>query len=688
MSFETTSNPEYSTFIALSKYARWIPEKGRRENWEETVARYIEFFENRFPEVDEMHWNDLFEAIRDLEVMPSMRALMTAGKALSRDNVAGFNCSYLELSGSGKDIDVLTPEMIEAGITDPVTMKLRQPKAFDELMYILMCGTGVGFSCERQFINDLPVVGHKTPRKTYMPLDENYPRVDLSEISTLDGNTITVHDSKYGWASSLRILIIELFNGNFNIKWDTSLVRPAGTPLKTFGGRASGPEPLESLFIYCVEVFKEAMGRKLTSIECHGLACKVAEIVVVGGVRRSALISLSNLSDDRMRHAKSGNWYDYNVHYALSNNSVCYTEKPDSESWIREWLALIQSKSGERGVFSRVASKNIVAKNGRRKVNYEFGTNPCSEIILRPNEFCNLSEVVARAEDTLDDLINKVKLATRLGTLQSSLTEFKYLNKEWEENTKEEALLGVSITGIMDHPVLNGSQGMQNLRAVLLELKDVAISENRIWSKMIGVNQSVAITCVKPSGTVSQLVDSASGIHPRYSEYYIRTVRADSKDPLAKMMLDKGFPAALDVMNPTSTLVFSFPIKAPEGAVFRDDRTALEQLELWLVYQRSWCEHKPSITVYVKEDEWLEVGAWVYKHFDEMSGVSFLPHSDHSYRQAPYKEITEEEYNDWVMIMPEGIDWSEIGNYETEDNTTGSQTMACSAGSCEVVDLT
>lgn len=639
---------DYQTFIALSRYARWLPTEGRRETWEETVSRYVDYWHDKFPEqlADNKIGQDLYEAIRQLHVMPSMRALMTAGEALDRDNVAGFNCSYLIMN---------------------------RQRAFDELMYVLMCGTGVGFSCERDEVKNLPAIA------------ESMHKTDT---------TIVVADSKIGWASAFRELISLLYSGKIP-KWDLSRIRPAGAPLKTFGGRASGPEPLDSLFNYTVALFSSAVGRKLNSVEVHGLVCKIAEIVVVGGVRRSALISLSSFSDDRLRHAKSGQWWEHHPEYALANNSVAYTEKPDMESFMREWLALVESKSGERGIFNRKASQLAASKNGRRDTSFSFGTNPCSEIILRDRQFCNLSEVVVREGDTLDDLKRKVRVATILGTLQATLTDFRYLSKAWKDNTEEEALLGVSLTGIMDHPVLSGSHGVvgnpedgySGLPEWLEELKEVAIETNKEWAEKLGINQSVAITCVKPSGTVSQLVDSASGIHPRYSKYYIRTVRADKKDPLAKMMKDMGFPVEEDVIKPESTYVFSFPVMAPDNAVFRNDRTAIEQLEHWLTYQRHWCEHKPSVTIYVKEGEWMEVGAWVWKYFDEMSGVSFLPHSDHTYQQAPYQEIDKEQYEELLSKMPENVDWSLVGEYEQEDNTKGSQTYACSGGVCEVVDL-
>lgn len=643
MAFENTSNAQYSGFIALSRYARWLPEENRRETWEETVGRYVQYFDERVGSLGK-YAEEIYNAIYNLDVMPSMRALMTAGEALDRDNVAGFNCSYLAIN---------------------------RQRAFDELMYVLMCGTGVGFSCERQEVQQLPTVA-----------EEFYD----SET------TIVVPDSKVGWASSFRELISLLYSGKIP-KWDLSKVRAAGAPLKTFGGRASGPGPLDDLFSYSVNVFRNAAGRKLTSIEVHGMVCKIAEIVVVGGVRRSALISLSNLSDDRMRHAKSGQWWVDSPEFALANNSACYTEKPDMETFMREWLSLVESKSGERGIFNREASQKQALRNGRRDGEYSFGTNPCSEIILRDRQFCNLSEVVVRHGDSLDNLKQKVRIATILGSLQATLTDFRYLSKAWKNNTEEEALLGVSLTGIMDHPILSGSyhpagwSEHHDLEDILEELKEVAIETNKEWATKLGINQSMAITCVKPSGTVSQLVDSASGIHPRYSPYYVRTVRADKKDPLATFMKEAGFPVEDDVMKPDSTYVFSFPMKAPEDAVFRDDRTAIEQLEHWLTYQRHWCEHKPSVTIYVKENEWMEVGAWVYKHFDEMSGVSFLPHSDHTYKQAPYQEISKEEYEEWCEKMPTDVNWEDLGLYESEDRTTGSQTMACTGGVCEVVDL-
>ena len=627
---------DYQNFIATSRYARWLDKDGRRETWPETVSRFTSnVVDNKIS--DNSVIKEIEEAILHLEVMPSMRAMMTAGPALERDNTAGYNCSYLPVD---------------------------DPKSFDEAMFILLCGTGVGFSVERQYVNNLPDVP-----------DELFSSEDV----------IVVHDSKEGWAKALRKLIAMLYAGEIPT-WDLSKVRPAGAKLKTFGGRASGPAPLEELFKFVIDKFKNAKGRKLNSIECHDIMCKIGEVVVVGGVRRSAMISLSNLSDDRMRYAKSGNWWEGNGQRALANNSVAYTEKPDAETFMREWLALVESKSGERGIFSRPASKRQAAKNGRRNPNFEFGTNPCSEIILRPYQFCNLTEVVVRATDTLADLERKVELATILGTIQSTLTHFPYLRKIWQKNTEEERLLGVSLTGIMDNQLLTTNN--RSLGETLEHLRQIAIDTNSEWSDRLGIPASAAITCVKPSGTVSQLVDSASGIHARHSRYYIRTVRGDNKDPLTQFMKDQGIPNEPDVMKPDSTTVFSFPQKSPEGAITRNDMSAIEQLETWLIYQRHWCEHKPSITVTVRDHEWVEVGAFVYKHFDEMSGVSFLPHSDHTYKQAPYQECSKGDYETLLSVMPEKIDWSKLSDYEKEDTSKGTSTFACVGGTCEIVDLT
>mgnify|MGYP001367236564 CR=1 FL=1 len=623
---------QYQQFIHKSRYARWIPEAGRRESWHETVNRYVDFWKDR-EQIDEKTALELFNSIHNLEVMPSMRCMMTAGKALDKDNVAGFNCSYLHIDS---------------------------PRSFDELMYVLMCGTGVGFSVERNFINKLPEIA------------ESFHETD---------SIIMVSDSKIGWASAFRELIAMLYAGKIP-QWDVSRVRGAGERLKTFGGRASGPEPLIDLFNFCIEVFRKAYGRKLTSIECHDIVCKIADIVVVGGVRRSALISLSNLSDQRMAKAKSGDWWRNEGHRALANNSVAYTEKPDFQAFLSEMQNMYESKAGERGIFSRVAAQKIAGRNGRRDADQDFGTNPCSEIVLRSNQFCNLSEVVIREDDTLSSLKKKVETAAIIGTLQATLTDFRYLRSIWKKNTEEEALLGLSMTGIMDHPILGKSS--DKTKEWLEELKDVAIKTNKAWAEKLGISQSVAITCVKPSGTVSQLVDSASGIHPRFSKHYIRRVRSDKKDPLAVFMENKGFPVEQDVMSPASS-VFSFPVKAPARSVTVAEVGAMQQLELWKTYQNHWCEHKPSITVYYTDDEFLQVAQWIWDNFEICSGISLLPVSDHIYQQAPYEDISVEKYDELLAAMPQGVSWEDLENFEMEDNTTGSQELACTGGACEIV---
>ena len=627
----------YQQYIAKSRYARYLSEQNRREHFSETVDRYVSYMckhveENNKVKVDDETKKKIYDAIYNLEVMPSMRALMTSGKALDRDHTAGYNCSYIPVD---------------------------DPKAFDEAMHILMCGTGVGFSVERQYVNQLPDVPDK-----------------LFDSETI----ISVKDSKEGWAKALRMLLALLYSGEIP-KWDLSKLRPAGAPLKTFGGRSSGPAPLDDLFKFTVNLFKNAVGRKLTSIECHDIMCKIGEVVVVGGVRRSAMISLSNLSDDRMRHAKAGAWWERNVQRALSNNSAVYTEKPEVGVFLSEWTALYESKSGERGIFSRAASKKVAVRNGRRDANHEFGTNPCSEIILRPYQFCNLTEVVVRASDTLYDLLRKVELATILGTFQSTLTHFPYLRKIWQKNTEDERLLGVSLTGIYDSKMLNNYKDKE-LPARLEKLRQKAVETNKEWAKKLGIPQSAAVTCVKPSGTVSQLTDAASGIHPRHDNYYFRRVRSDNKDPLTNHLKAAGVPNEPDVTKVDSTTVFTFPIKAPKGSLIRTDISAIDHLELWLTYQRYWCEHKPSVTISVKEDEWLDVGAWVYKHFDEVSGVSFLPLDGGSYRQAPYESVTKEQYEDAASKMPKSINWDSL--VEKQDNVEGIQELACVAGNCEI----
>lgn len=634
---------DYQQFIHTSRYARWIESEKRRETWSETVKRYFDFMEKH---LDENHdyklkkslRKELEDSVLNLDVLPSMRCLATAGPALERCNVAGYNCSYVPIDS---------------------------PRSFDELFYILLCGTGVGYSVERQYTNQLPVI---------------------SEHFEKSSTTITVGDSKSGWARSFKELVALLYQGQIPT-WDVSAVRPKGARLKTFGGRASGPGPLVELFKWTCNLFQAAAGRKLNSLECHDLCCKIASTVVVGGVRRSAMISLSNLSDPRMRDAKSGEWFRLHPDRSFANNSVVYTEKPDMGIFMQEWKALYDSHSGERGIFNRVASSKQAAKNGRRDTSFEFGTNPCSEIILRPHQFCNLSEVVVRANDTEASLQNKVRLATILGTFQSTLTNFKYLRKIWRKNTEEERLLGVSLTGICDNPLMYRNDD-GSLDGRLKVLRNVAIEANKQMADDLDIPASTAITCVKPSGTVSQLVNAASGIHPRHSTHYIRRVRGDINDPLANFLKDQGIPTEPCAYKPESTVIFSFPISGPKSSLERRDSNALQQLRLWQTYQESWCEHKPSITVYVKDHEWMAVGAWVYEHFDTISGISFLPYDGGNYVQAPYEEVSEDTYKELAEKMPKEIAWERLKEYEKEDNTAAAQEFACTAGVCEIVDLT
>ena len=635
------TQPEMSPlqqYIHTSRYARWLPEKERRETWGETVDRYVDFFEEHIKENTKgtitSIKKELHDAILNMEVMPSMRSMMTAGPALERENIAGYNCSFVAVDS---------------------------PRAFDEALYILMNGTGVGFSVETMHVEKLPIVAE-----------------EFHETDT----TIVVADSKLGWAKALKELVAMLYAGQVP-HIDTSNVRPAGAPLKVFGGRASGPEPLVATFDAFINTFRASSGRRLTSLECHDLMCHVASCVVVGGVRRAALISLSDLTDERMRHAKTGQWYTTEQHRSFSNNSAVYKEKPDIGVFMAEWLSLYNSKSGERGIVNREALKKKAAENERRDADYEFGVNPCSEIILRPNGFCNLSEVVIRSDDTMATLERKVRLATIIGTMQATLTKFRYLRNDWKKNAEDERLLGVSLTGIMDNKLTNGKT--KGLDGVLDILKQVAIDTNNEWSSNLGIPQSTAITTVKPSGTVSVLVDSASGIHSRFSPYYIRTVRADKKDPVSKFMIDYGVPVEDDVIAPEHNHVFSFPVAAPKDAIVTSDLSAVEQLERWLTYKRHWCEHNPSCTVTVKEHEWIDVGAWVYEHFDELTGVSFLPHTEHIYKQAPFMEVDKQEFTKANKLMPKDLDWTRLGAYETSDQTVGSQTMACTSGECEII---
>ena len=631
----------YKNFIHLSRYARWIESENRRETWVETVDRYMTFMKNHLVTNYNYNENDrIFEEVRNAivghKIMPSMRALMTAGPALDRDHIAAYNCSFIAVDS---------------------------PRAFDEAMYILMNGTGVGFSVEQKYINALPVVAE-----------------ELYKTDTV----IVVDDSKLGWAKSYKELIALLYQGQIP-KWDLTKVRPAGARLKTFGGRASGPDPLDALFRFTIDIFRNAAGRRIKSIEAHDLMCKIGEVVVVGGVRRSALISLSNLDDFEMAKAKSGQWWEDNGQRALANNSAVYNIKPNTAQFLREWRNLYESKSGERGIYNMESVRKHIDKFDRRDSSKVMGTNPCGEILLRPNEFCNLTEVVIEADDRVEDLSEKIRLATILGTWQSTLTNFKYIRKTWKDNCEEERLLGVSLTGIYGNKIT--STNNKDLPGILDAFRDESVLTNSKEAKKLGINPSASITCVKPSGTVSQLTGVSSGIHPWYSEYYLRSVRGDNKDPLTSFLKDAGIPNEPDVMKPDDTTVFYFPIKAPKNAVLTKDLSAIDHLEMWKTYRNHWTEHNPSVTINVREDEWLRVGSWVYDNFDSVGGVSFLPSSEHSYKQAPYQEITKEEYEKTLKEMPTTIDWSTLSLYETVDTTTGSQELSCTAGSCEIVNF-
>lgn len=633
----------YRSFIAVSRYARWDEEKGRRETWTETVDRYVGFMQDHLQKnydfnIEGRLADQIRDAILNHKVMPSMRALMTAGPALERENLAGYNCSFIAVDS---------------------------PRAFDEALYVLMNGTGLGFSVTQENVTKLPIV------------DDTFHDTDT---------TIVVADSKLGWSKALKELVAMLYSGQVPAI-DTSKVRPKGARLKTFGGRASGPEPLREVFEFFIRTFKNAAGRKLTTMECHDLICKIAEIVVVGGVRRAALISLSDLNDTKLAKAKSGEWWTAQGQRALANNSAIYETKPDVETFLQEWSNLIESKSGERGIFNLDSIRKHIDSSGRRDSSKVQGVNPCGEIALRPNGLCNLTEVVVEESDTIDSIKEKVKIATILGTFQSTLTNFKYLRKSWRENAEEERLLGVSLTGQFGNKFFNGSEGLDVLADALDELRSEAIETNSHYADQLGINRSVAITTVKPSGTVSQLVKSSSGMHPWHSEYYIRTVRNSNNDPLTQFLKDSGIPNEPCVMRPGDTTVFSYPTKAPEGAILQENLSAIEHLEIWRVYRNHWTEHNPSVTISVGDDEWIEVAAWVYKNWDDVAGISFLPRTDHVYKQAPYQAVDKEAYEELLSKMPETIHWSLLSHYEVEDNTEGSQTLACSAGACEVVDI-
>ena len=616
----------YQQYIHKSRYARWNGHA--RESWQETVERLITFWKERI-ELPEGDYANLQQAIIRMEIMPSMRSMWAAGEALNINNMAGYNCSYIAINS---------------------------PRSFDEAMFVLMSGTGVGYSVENRYVRKLPII------------NDHFECTD---------RVIKIEDSREGWCKAVRKHIADLYLGREHA-FDYGDIRPSGSKLVTMGGRASGPEPLTKLINFITQTFRSASGRKLTSLECHDLMCYIGEVVVVGGVRRSALISLSDLGDVELRDAKSGQWWETTPHRALANNSAVYESKPSMAVFMEEWISLMKSGSGERGIFSRIASQKKAAQNGRRDSDREFGTNPCSEIILRPSQVCNLSEVVCREDDTKEDLARKIRLATILGTLQSTLTDFKYVRKIWIDNTEEERLLGVSLTGIQDARILR-----QPTKDLLEDLREVAVSTNAMYAELLGISQSTAVTCIKPSGTVSQLTNASSGIHGRFSETYIRRVRQDIKDPLTLFLQEIGVPSEQDTYN-SSSVVLSFPVKSPLGCVLADEQSALEQLENWLLFARHWCEHKPSVTIYVRDDEWLEVGSWVYKHFDECTGVSFLPLTNHTYEQAPYEAISREKYVELVDAMPTSIDWMQLSFLETEDNTEGAATLACTAGGCEI----
>lgn len=636
---------DYQNYIAKSRYARFLDSEGRREHWDETVTRYLDYFEQ---DLDERHGykvpatlrSELYSAIHDLHVMPSMRALMTAGEAAKRENLAVYNCAYLPLD---------------------------RPRAFAEALYILMCGTGVGFSVERQYANMLPEV----------PSDFSRTAFD-----------IVVGDSKMGWAVAFEDLLTCLYAGTIpHIIYDE--IRSAGERLKVFGGRASGPEPLQRLFEFTIRTFRNAAGRKLNSLECHEIATMTGDIVVVGGVRRSAEISLSNLSDPRMRDAKSGDWRAHKPHLQLANNSVAYTEKPDVGAFMAEWHSIYMSKSGERGIFNRVGAQKKVLRLGRRDHRFDFGVNPCGEIILRPRGLCNLSESVVRRNDSLAELREKARLAAILGTWQATQTRFGFVEPDWRKNAEEERLLGVSQTGIYDNPMMRGDMGMEALGRQLHDLKGVVLSTNREMAYEIGISPSAAATTVKPSGTVSQLVNSPSGIHQGHAPYYIRRVSADNKDPVTQFMIDSGIPNEPHATKPNDMTVFSFPIALAHDTVTREQVTAIQHLELVKLYNNVWSEHAVSCTVSIKEHEWPEVGGWVYNNFDDVVGLAFLPHfaEDSSYTQMPYETIDKWQYEDLLAKMPKALDWSKLAEYEAgEDTVTGTREFACQGNTCEIVD--
>lgn len=633
----------------LSKFSRWLPAEKRRETWEEAIDRVIEFFKTRKalqkikPEIFEI----LKIAMLNQEVFPALRILQMAGPPLERCNVGAYNCAYLPIS----DL-----------------------RAFSEMLYILMQGTGCGFSVEKKYVNQLPAINNPTTA------DQNKSGEKIRWV---------IKDSTEGWCDALYSGMLLMFSGK-RVEFDYSLIRPSGAVLKTKGGTASGPEPLKELLDFIAKIIQsKPNNHKLTELDCHDICCKIGSIVQVGGVRRASEISLSDLNNIEMRYAKHGDWFEWAPWRAMANNSAVYEEKPPIDVFNQEWLALRMSGSGERGIFNRSAVRNKIPIRRKRNDNFDsyfdkygsdYGTNPCAEIILRPYQFCNLSIAIARPDDTAESLAAKVRLATIFGIMQSTLTDFKYLRPEWKKNCEEERLLGVDITGHADCPLLQYNTPERS--ELLKQLKQVALETAEEFSELIGINMPTAVTCIKPSGDSSQLFDCASGVHPRFSKYYIRRVREPKNSPVAALLLDHEVPHITDPYNP-KMLVFEFPMRAPEGAVVGDNITAKDMLENWKSWNDNWAEHSVSCTVYVKDAEWPDVGGWVYENFDKITGLSFLPKSGGSYKAAPYEKIDEETYNELIKKFPK-IDWSKLKDYENEDHTIVATTYACTAGSCEV----
>lgn len=633
------SSTPYQDFIFYRTYSRWNDDLGRRETWQETVDRYMSFMrKNVGDKLTFEEYQEIREAILKHEVMPSMRLMWGAGGPTARCNVSAYNCSYLAI---------------------------KELRDFAETLYLLCSGTGVGFSVEKAAVDQLPVV---QPQKG------------------VPSKYFVIDDSKEGWAEALHDCLHALFNGEDAI-FDFSQIRPAGARLKTMGGRAAGPQPLMDLLEFTKEVVLARQGKKLRPIDVHDIMTKIGEIVVAGGVRRSAMISLSDLEDAEVQHAKDGRFWEHSAHRALANNSAVYKQKPTREEFLSEWDALRKSGSGERGIFNRgslteqVPARRLFEWNG--VVPALAGTNPCGEIVLKDKQFCNLTEIVARAEDTEETLLKKARIATILGTYQSTLTDFKFLSSEWKRNCEDERLLGVSITGQWDSPAVRDEQ-------VLTRMKHVAQDTNSEYAKRFGINPSTAITCVKPSGTVGQLVNASPGLHARYSEYYLKRVRISVTDPLFKMLRDLGVPSHPEVgqgESTANTFVLDFPIASPQGAVTADKLSAIAQLEHWLMMKRSWTEHNPSCTIYIKDGEWEQVRDWIYEHWDLVGGLSFLPYEDHVYELAPYTPISKEEYEKLASLFPK-IDFSVLTRYEKDDETTGAQELACVAGGCELDGIT